>query len=107
VPAVAIFTAGALAIALTAGFGLGVWLLLARTAGVGTFGVPWVVLVQVHGTIQLFGFAAMFVMGVALHVLPRFRGAPPAPRVVSAVAFCGTVGAIILRAVAQPFADLP
>ena len=106
-PAVAIFTAGALAIALTAGFGLGVWLLLARTAGVGTFGVPWVVLVQVHGTIQLFGFAAMFVMGVALHVLPRFRGAPPAPRVVSAVAFCGTVGAIILRAVAQPFADLP
>ena len=52
-PAVAIFTAGALAIALTAGFGLGVWLLLARTAGVGTFGVPWVVVVQVHGTAPL------------------------------------------------------
>lgn len=69
--------------------------------------MPWVVLVQVHGTIQLFGFAAMFVMGVALHVLPRFRGAPPAPRVVSVVAFCGTAGAILLRAVAQPFADVP
>jgi len=69
--------------------------------------VPWVVLVQVHGTIQLFGFAALFMMGVALHVLPRFRGAAPPPRIVSAVAFCGTVGGIVLRAAAQPFIDLP
>lgn len=106
-PAVVIFTASALAIALTAGFGLGLWLLLARTAGVSTFGVPWVVLVQVHGTIQLFGFAAMFLMGVALHVLPRFRGAATPPRIVTAITFCGTVGAIVLRAVAQPFVDLP
>ena len=106
-PTVVIFTGGALAIALTAGFGLGVWLLLARTAGVATFGVPWIVLVQVHGTIQLFGFAAIFVMGVALHVLPRFRGASSPPPVVSAIAFCGMVGAILLRAVAQPFVDLP
>lgn len=106
-PTVVIFTASALAIALTAGFGLGVWLLLARTAGLTTFGVPWVVLVQLHGTIQLFGFAAMFVMGVALHVLPRFRGAAAPPRIVSVIAFCGTVGAIVLRAVAQPFLDLP
>lgn len=106
-PAVVIFTASALAIALTAGFGLGVWLLLARTAGLSTFGVPWVVLVQVHGTIQLFGFAALFVMGVALHVLPRFRGAATPPRIVTWVTFCGTVGAIVLRAVAQPLIDLP
>jgi len=104
---VGVFTASALAVALTAGFGLGTWLLLARTAGVTTFGVPWVVLVQVHGTIQLFGFAALFMMGVALHVLPRFRGAPPPPRIVSALAFGGTLGAIVVRAVAQPFVDLP
>lgn len=106
-PTVVIFTASALAIALTAGFGLGLWLLLARTAGISTFGVPWVVLVQVHGTIQLFGFAAMFVMGVGLHVLPRFRGAATPPWIVTAVAFCGTLGAIVLRTVAQPFVDLP
>lgn len=106
-PSVVIFTASALAIALTAGFGLGVWLLLARTAGVSTFGVPWPVLVQLHGTIQLFGFAALFVMGVALHVLPRFRGATPPPRIVTWVAFCGTVGAVAVRAVAQPSMDLP
>jgi len=106
-PAVVIFTASALAVALTAGFGLGLWLLLARTAGISTFGVPWAVLVQVHGTIQLFGFAALFVMGVALHVLPRFRGARPPAGIVTWVAFCGTVGAIVLRAVAQPTVDLP
>jgi uncharacterized protein involved in response to NO len=69
--------------------------------------VPWVVLVQVHGTIQLFGFAALFVMGVALHVLPRFRGAPTPSRIVTATAFCGTVGAIVVRAVAQPWMELP
>jgi uncharacterized protein involved in response to NO len=92
---------------LTAGFGLGLWLLLARTAGISTFGVPWAVLVQVHGTIQLFGFAALFVMGVALHVLPRFRGAAPPARMVTGIAFGGTVGAIVLRAVAQPWMDLP
>lgn len=106
-PTVVIFTASALTIALTAGFGLGLWLLLARTAGVSTFGVPWAVLVQVHGTIQLFGFAVMFVMGVALHVLPRFRGAPPPAQIVTWVALCGTVGATALRAVAQPAIDLP
>jgi hypothetical protein len=107
VRSVVIFTASALAIALTAGFGLGLWLLLARTAGFSTFGVPWAVLVQVHGTIQLFGFAALFVMGVALHVLPRFRGATPPPGIVTSIAFGGTVGAIVLRAVAQPTMDLP
>lgn len=107
VRSVVIFTAGALAIALTAGFGLGLWLLLARTAGLSTFGVPWAVLAQVHGTIQLFGFAALFVMGVALHLLPRFRGATPPPGVVTSVAFGGTVGATLLRAVAQPTMDLP
>jgi uncharacterized protein involved in response to NO len=69
--------------------------------------VPWVVLVQVHGTIQLFGFAALFVMGVALHVLPRFRGAASPPPTVIWVAFCGTVAAVGLRAIAQPFIDLP
>jgi uncharacterized protein involved in response to NO len=106
-PVFVIFTASALAIALTAGFGLGLWLLLGRTAGISTFGVPWAVLVQVHGTIQLFGFAALFVMGVALHVLPRFRGASPPAGIVTWVAFCGTVGAVVLRAVAQPTMDLP
>lgn len=107
VPSVVIFVVSALAIALTAGFGLGLWLLLARTSGLPTFGMVWLALVQVHGTIQLFGFAAMFLMGVGLHVLPRFRGAAPPPRALVALAFSGTLGAILIRAVAQPFLVVP
>ncbi len=101
------FVVTALAIALTAGFGLGLWLLLARTADLSTFGVAWLALVQAHGTIQLFGFAAMFLMGVGLHLLPRFRGAAAPPRALVALAFSGTVGAIVIRAIAQPFLALP
>ncbi len=103
----ALFVVAALVIALTAGFGLGLWLLLSRTLGLTTFGVPWAVLVQVHGTVQLFGFATLFLMGVGLEVLPRFRGATPAPRPLAAVALGATVAAIVLRAVAQPIVALP
>jgi uncharacterized protein involved in response to NO len=104
---IALFVVSALAIALTAGFGLGLWLLLARTLGLSTGELPWLALVQVHGTIQLFGFAGMFLMGVALHVLPRFRGAPPTPRALAMIAYATTVSAILLRAVTQPVLSFP
>lgn len=105
-PAVAYFVLPALALALTAGFGLGLWLLLARTEGLTTFGVVWLALVQVHGTIQLFGFASLFLMGVGLHVLPRFRGAPAPSRPLVALALGATLVAIVLRTIAQPFPGL-
>lgn len=104
---IALFVVSALAIALTAGFGLGLWLLLARTAGLTTGDIPWLALVQVHGTIQLFGFAGMFLMGVGLHVLPRFRGAPATPRALAAAAYAATVSAIVLRAISQPVLSFP
>jgi len=104
---IALFVVSALVIALTAGFGLGLWLLLARTLGLPTGDLAWLALVQVHGTIQLFGFAGMFLMGVGLHVLPRFRGAPPTPRALAAVAYGTTVSAILLRALAQPMLSFP
>lgn len=105
--AVAVFSATALATALVAGFGLGVWLLLARTWGVPLFGASWLVLVQVHGLVQLFGFAGLFLMGVALHALPRFRGAPPAPARLVIVIFAATLTGLAVRALAQPFPDGP
>jgi uncharacterized protein involved in response to NO len=104
---IALFVVSALVIALTAGFGLGLWLLLARTLGLPTGDLVWLALVQVHGTIQLYGFAAMFLMGVGLHVLPRFRGAPPTPRALAAVAYAAAVSAIVMRAVAQPVLSFP
>ena len=104
---IALFVVSALVVALTAGFGLGLWLLLARTLGLSTGELPWVALVQVHGTIQLFGFAGMFLMGVGLHVLPRFRAAPPTPRSLALIAYTTTVSAILLRAITQPVLSFP
>ncbi|MHB8632037.1 MAG: hypothetical protein ACYC9W_08935, partial [Candidatus Limnocylindria bacterium] len=106
-PAVALFAATSLLLAVTVGFSLGLWLLLARVWGVSLFGANWLVLVQVHGLLQLFGFAGLFAMGVALHALPRFRGAASPPTALWLTAYLGILGGLALRAVAQPVPDLP
>ncbi len=36
----------------------------------------WEALAQAHGHLQLYGWAGLFVLGVALHFLPRLRGTP-------------------------------
>ncbi len=92
---------------MTAGFGLGLWLLLARVWGVTLLGASWLALVQVHGLVQLFGFTGLFAAGIALHAIPRFRGAPPASIRLTWTIYAATVSGIALRAIAQPLADLP
>ena len=106
-PAVALFAATALAIGLTVGFGLGLWLLLARVWGVSLLGGSWLILVQVHGILQLFGFAGLFAMGIALHALPRFRGSPPPSPVLVWMTYLATVGGLAIRSIAQAVPDLP
>lgn len=106
-PAVAFFAATALAIGLTVGFGLGLWLLLARVWGVSLFGASWLALVQVHGVLQLFGFVGLFAMGIALHAVPRFRGAGPPPAWLVWITYLGTLIGLVIRSVAQPVPDLP
>ncbi len=104
---VAAFAVTALAIALTAGFGLGLWLLLARVWGVSLLGTSWLALVQVHGLVQLFGFLGLFAMGIALHALPRFRGAPAVAAPLVWTIYATTVLGLALRSLAQPVIDLP
>jgi hypothetical protein len=89
------------------GFGLGLWLLSARVWGISLLGANWLALVQVHGLLQLFGFAGLFAMGVALHAVPRFRGAPPPSRTLVWITYFGTLGGLALRSIAQPMPDLP
>lgn len=89
------------------GFGLGLWLLFARVWGISLLGADWLALVQVHGLLQLFGFAGLFAMGVALHAVPRFRGAPPPSRTLVWITYFGTLGGLALRSIAQPMPDLP
>jgi len=70
------------------------------------FSVPlgawWEAVAQAHGHLQLYGWAGLFVLGVALHFLPRLRGTPLAgARLVPWLLGSMIVG-LVLRAVSQP-----
>lgn len=78
------FTTGCVAIA-NASLG---WLVLP--------GVNWVTFIQVHGRIQLYGFAALFVFGVAYHIVPRFVAAPLAAERLARWTFALIVGGLVL-----------
>ncbi|MBI2325494.1 MAG: NnrS family protein [Chloroflexi bacterium] len=101
-----LFLASSFAFAITAGFGLGTWLLLHATIGVPLPEATWSALVQVHGHAQLVGFAGLLVMGIAHRIFPRFRGADePTTREV-VLAYGLVAGGLLLRP-AQIWTDLP
>ena len=67
------FFIGSLLLTLTFGATLGMINLARLTAGWG-LGVLPRPSVWAHGYVQVFGFMALFIMGVAYHVIPRFVG---------------------------------
>ena len=72
---------------------------LALTVSLGPW---WTAMAQAHGHLQLYGWATLFVLGVALHFLPRLRGAPLAfPRLVPWILVFQVTG-LVLRAISQP-----
>ena len=72
-----LFIAASLALGIGGGFLLSLLLPLARTLdwnwGSRSGGPS---LVQVHGQLQLIGFGGLFVMGMALRLMPRVSGRP-------------------------------
>ncbi|MCC6179622.1 MAG: NnrS family protein [Chloroflexi bacterium] len=91
----------AIGLALTAGFGLGMALFFVLASGQQA-AIWWLAAVQAHGHIQLFGWGAMFALGVGLYFLPRLRGCPsPDPGSVRAAAWL-LGGGLTLRAISQP-----
>src|SRR6516164_4250701 len=82
------------------GFVLATVLTLSRLFSV-PLGTWWEAVAQAHGHLQLYGWAGLFVLGVALHFLPQLRGAPLAGvRLVPW--FVGIMStSLILRAVSQ------
>jgi uncharacterized protein involved in response to NO len=64
-------------------------------------GAWWEASAQAHGHLQLFGWAGLFVLGVALHFLPRLRGAPLAHARLIPWLLALLTGGLILRAVGQ------
>jgi uncharacterized protein involved in response to NO len=103
---VAPFLRLALAISLTAGFGLGAVLAIALAQGVA-LGAWWVTLVQVHGRAQLVGFVGLFILAIGLHFLPRLRGAPLASPRTARLGLAMLAAGIVAQVVFQSLLLLP
>lgn len=90
----------ALGLALASGFVAGV-AMMGGVAGWWPIGAWWGAMRQVHGHIQLFGFTALFVLGVGSFFLPRARGGPLAfPAMLPWIA-AALGGGVLLRVLSQ------
>ncbi len=70
------FLVTSLLVALLLGFTTGSLALASAALGWGLPSVNWLTFIQTHGRLQLYGFAGLFVFGVAYHVVPRFVAVP-------------------------------
>jgi uncharacterized protein involved in response to NO len=97
------FVFGALFVALTAGFGLGVVNLTRISLAQSYYGISGV-LKQIHGHAQIFGWVGLFIMGVAFHAVPRMKMQPL--RHVHAANSCLwlMLAGVLLRVFTQPLA---
>ena len=96
------FVFGALFVALTAGFGLGLTNLLRISFAQSYYEISGV-LKQIHGHAQIFGWVGLFVMGVAFHAVPRMKLVALRPvRAAQAVLWLMLTG-VFLRVFSQPF----
>jgi hypothetical protein len=62
---------------------------------------------QIHGHTQVLGFAALFLMGIAFHALPRILGIGSEKSRLALPAFWLMFGGVILRNVGQPLNVYP
>jgi uncharacterized protein involved in response to NO len=93
-----------LAIAALGGFPLGILAALGGGRDIG-LGARWTPIVQAHGHLQLVGFVGIFIVGIAYHVLPRFKNTELSlPRLALPSIALLALGAV-LRAITQPWAD--
>ncbi len=83
------------------GFALACVLTLSPLLGI-PLGVWWAATVQTHGHLQLFGWAALFVVGVALYFLPRLRGTPLVWSALLPWILGAEVSSLLLRFLSQP-----
>src|SRR5712691_296823 len=92
----------ALLLGIGGGFALATVLTLTEMFQV-PLGSWWLALAQAHGHLQLYGWAGLFVLGVALHFLPRLRGTPLAAPWLVVWILGAQVTGLLLRAFSQPF----
>lgn len=95
----------ALLLASGGGFALATLLTLAPLFNV-PLGNWWPATVQTHGHLQLYGWAGLFVAGVALYFLPRLRGIPLVRPALLPWILGAEVTSLILRFVSQPLLEM-
>jgi hypothetical protein len=95
------FVLAALVLAVTLGVSTGGWAIWQMAFATGTVLASHL---QLHAHVQLLGFAGVFILGVALHALPRILGAVPPSRRLLVTVLVGVGGGTLLRAFGQPLA---
>jgi metal-sulfur cluster biosynthetic enzyme len=100
-----LFLSTALVLTLFGGITSGVAAAITGGGWGGLRGESWLALVQTHGHIQLFGFMVLFIVGVAYHVLPRFKQQQPLPEPLVYGTYGLLAGGVLLRALTQPHAQ--
>lgn len=98
------FAGAALVVALTAGFGLGI-VNLSRIVLAQSYNVVGTALKQVHAHAQVFGWVGLFIMGVALHAVPRMKMQPVRRAGGVKLSLGLMLAGIVLRTFTQPFAE--
>lgn len=100
------FVIASLLFAVLGGFTLAVS--LPFEALLGSPGTSWVAHAQVHGHLQVIGFGGLFVVGMALRLMPRFgeRRVPSHGWAVKPALWLLVAG-LLLRAIGQPLAEEP
>lgn len=93
-----------LTLAILIGFPLGILVALGGAHDVGV-GAKWSQLIQAHGHLQMVGFIGLFMIGVAFHVLPRFKNTSLRLRALALPAIALLVAGVLLRVGSQPWAD--
>lgn len=99
-----LFLSTALILTLAVGLTTGVAAALTDSYNVLS-GDGWLAMVQSHGHLQLFGFLGLFIMGMAYHVVPRFKGLGPLDRRLVLASYALVVAGILLRVNGQPHAQ--
>jgi hypothetical protein len=99
------FLKGAILATLSGGATLGlVALTIAGLRGSLNTGLSWwTPVIQAHGHVQVFGWVALFIMGVAYHVVPRFKATDLYRPDLARRTFWLMAGGLTARALAQPY----
>jgi hypothetical protein len=101
-----LFAAGALAIALLAGFVLAFLLPVALLAQ-WQWGLTWQAVAQAHGHAQVMGWAGLFIFGMGYRLVPRFSRTPLRGRALIVPSFILLAAGVVLRLALQPQAGRP